>query len=185
MPAPTVELNIQNTPMGRRIYTDQVEDSINNAVSELYTLISQIPAGPQGERGPAGIQGERWIVGATREYAEGLTCVTGNAVYRRFPGLNMVGLFRCLQPTVINNLNFPASLVSNSSWELVLAIPGGERGEQGLRGEQGEQGLQGLPGVDGVDGISPEILTFATRAEAISASQANPDALVISTEGMI
>ena len=173
MPAPTVNYEVHNTPQGRRIYKDEAEASMNMALENLFQLIGNIPAGPQGERGPTGAQGERWVVGGTREYAEGLQCVVGNAVYRRYSAQGVVGLFRCLQPTTITAQNFPSSAISNSAWELILIAPQGDRGIEGPRG------LQGIPGV------SVNVVEFATDAEAMAHSTSNPLDIVISTEGYV
>lgn len=169
MPAPTIVIPVEDSSAGRRIYKDSAEDVLNQAFEELFNMLEAIPAGPQGERGPVGLQGERWIVGATREFAEGLVCQVGNAVYRRFPAANAVGLFRCLQNTTTNASNFPASLTSNSTWELILTVPRGDQGETGATGPMGP---------------SPEIVEFNTDAEALAYSQANPSAIVISLEGL-
>ena len=179
MPAPTVEYEVHDTPQGRRIYKDEAEASMNRALENLFQLIGAIPAGPQGERGPTGQQGERWIVGGTREYAEGLQCVVGNAVYRRYTAQGLVGLFRCLQPTTTTAQNFPSSAVSNSAWELVLIVPQGDRGPEGQRGQQGIQGARGN------DGTSVEVREFTTDAAAQAYSLANPLAIAVSTEGML
>lgn len=191
MPAPIIEFPIEETSAGRQIYKDEAEAQINTAFGTLWNLIAAIPAGPQGERGAVGPQGERWIQGV-REFTEGLQCVTGSGVYRRYPGQAVTALFRCLQPTTTNNLNFPSTAVSNAAWEVVMIVPWGERGQQGIQGvqgiqgpqgEQGEQGLQGVPGPTGADGSTPVVIGFATDAEAQAHSTTNPDDLVYSTEG--
>ena len=174
MPAPVITIPVQETSAGRRIFKDEAETEFNRAYAELFNLIAAIPAGPQGERGPAGAQGPAWIVGSVREFAEGLDCVVGNVIFRRYPGSNMTALFRCLQNTTTNNSNFPATPVSNAAWNLVLIVPWGERGLQGVQGIQGIQGIQGE---------SAEIIEFATDVAAQAYSASHPLALVISTEG--
>lgn len=174
MPAPVITIPVQETSAGRRIFKDEAETEFNRAYAELFNLIAAIPAGPQGERGPAGAQGLAWIVGSVREFAEGLDCVVGNAIFRRYPGSNMTALFRCLQNTTTNISNFPATPVSNAAWNLVLIVPWGERGLQGVQGIQGIQGIQGE---------SAEIIEFATDVAAQAYSASHPLALVISTEG--
>ena len=173
MPAPVVEFPVQETSAGRRIFKNEAEAQINLAFDALWELVSRIPAGPQGERGAVGPQGERWIQGV-REFAEGLQCVTGNGIYRRYPGQAVTALFRCLQPTTTNSLNFPSTAVSNAAWEVVMIVPWGERGPQGVIGNQGPRGEPGF---------SSEIVEFDTDAAALAYSAANPLALVISTEG--
>lgn len=174
MPAPVIELPVEETSAGRRIYKDEAEATFNVAFSELFNLIAAIPAGPEGARGPIGLTGASWVVGTPREFAEGLTAVTGNLIYRRYPASSVTALFRCLQATTTSNANFPATPVSNAAWELVLIVPWGDRGLQGI---QGVQGIQGTPG------LSAEVVEFDTDAAAMAYSVTNPAAIVISTEG--
>lgn len=169
MPAPIVEFEVDESAAGRRIYKNEAEGAINAALENLWTLITNIPAGPRGLQGPVGPQGEQWIVGTPRVFAEGLQCVAGNAIYRYFPATNMNALFRCLSSTTTNLANFPATPVSNATWELVLLVPGGAQGVQGLVGPVGP---------------SPEIVEFNTDAEALTYSTAHPTAIVISKEGL-
>lgn len=169
MPAPIVEFEVDESAAGRRIYKNEAEMVINQALEQLYALIIGIPAGPVGPRGPVGPQGDQWVVGAPRAFAEGLQCVAGNVVYRYYPATNMNALFRCISATTINLANFPATPVSNATWELVLLVPGGAVGP---RGEVGPMGP------------SPEIVEFPTDAQALAYSQANPSAIVISMEGI-
>ena len=174
MPAPIIEFPVEETSAGRQIFKDEAEAQINMGFNSLWNLIAAIPAGPQGERGAVGPQGERWIQ-TVREFAEGLQCVTGNGIYRRYPGQSVTALFRCLQATTTNNLNFPSTAVSNAAWEVVMIVPWGERGQQGI---------QGVPGPAGADGSSIVVIGFATDAEAQAHSITNPDDLVYSTEGV-
>lgn len=169
MPAPVVEFLVDESAAGRRIYKDEAEQAINEALENLWTMITNIPAGPQGTRGPVGPQGDQWIVGTPRAFAEGLVCVAGNAVYRYFPVSNTNALFRCLSSTTTNLANFPATPVSNATWELVVLVPGGAIGPQGETGPMGP---------------SPAIVEFDTDAEALAYSTANPSAIVISMEGL-
>lgn len=57
MPAPTVNIEVVETKRGRRAFKEQVEDSLNSAISSLYDEIQSIPAGPQGPQGEQGPMG--------------------------------------------------------------------------------------------------------------------------------
>lgn len=171
----TVEFDVVNTPAGRGIIKEDAEGQINAVFANLFDLIAAIPSGPQGERGPTGNAGPRWVIGVPRSFQTGLTFVEGNVIYRLFPASNTTGLFRANSSGTTSEANFPATPVSNASWELVLTVPWGERGIQGI---QGIQGVQGEPG------DSAEVVTFDTDAEAETYSANNPLAIVISTEGM-
>lgn len=175
MPAPVIELPVEESSAGRRIYKDEAEEALNVAFAQLFDTIAAIPAGPVGERGPVGAQGERWVIGTPREYAVGLACVVGNVIYRRYAGTSVTALFRCLQATTTSDANFPSSAVSNAAWELLLIVPWGERGLQGI---------QGIQGPTGATGTSANVVQFDTDAEAIAHSTAHPLDFVISIEGV-
>lgn len=174
MPAPEVEFVVEDTSAGRRVFLDQATGSVNAALQQLFELIANIPAGPIGPQGLVGPTGPAWITGTPRAYAEGLVCTLGNIIYRQIPSQRLTAVFRCTVPNTITSINFPAVAASNANWELVTFAPWGE---------VGEQGPQGIQGIQGVTGNSATIVQFATDAEAIAYSTANPLAFVISTEG--
>lgn len=167
MPAPTITIEITDTASGRRAYVNQTEQAINMALANLFDLIQAIPAGDQGDQGDIGPTGPAWIVGSPREFAVGLTCVVGNAVFRRFDTEGVTGLFRCVQDTTTTEGNFPSTTVSNSSWELVLIV---------------NQGPEGPASTEpGPAGDSAEIVEFASDAEAEAYVTANELAIAFST----
>lgn len=171
MPAPEIEFPVTDTAGGRRIFVDEANEALNLAFLQLWNLIANIPAGPQGIRGEKGDQGDRWIIGSPRLYAIGLQCVAGNAVIRTFAGANTTALFRATQSTTINENNFPTSPASTAGWEMILYAVAGP---QGVVGPQGDRGPQGL---------SAEVVEFPTDAQAQAYSASHPLAICISTEG--
>ena len=206
MPNTTVSLDVVNTPTGRGIVKEDVEENINAVFANLFSLIGDIPAGPDGPRGEVGDTGPSWIVGDPMVYQSGVPVVEGNAVYRLYSDSQATALFRATQASVMTVDSFPVAPVSNANWQHILTVPWGQQGEQGPQGEQGiegaqgiqgiqgeqgeegpqgEQGPQGLQGLRGEAGISPEVRVFTTNSAAESHAALNPLDIVYSTQGLI
>lgn len=78
--------------------------------------------------------------------------------------------------TALTALNDERAADGASAYELAIA--------NGFVGTETEwlASLVGAPGTDGTDGVSPDFQFFATYAEALAYSNANPDAIVFSEE---
>lgn len=83
---------------------------------------------------------------------------------------------RAYKEQVENSINSVFDIVGNA----IDNIPEGPKGDTGDRGPQGIQGPQGNPGTPGA---SATVVEFTTDAAAQAHSQANPLAIVVSTEG--
>lgn len=145
----------------------------------------QGPQGIQGEPGPQGIQGIEGPVGPDAfvwqgEWASGMAYAQRSAV--RYSGTINKGVY-------VASTDIPASSLNPESdirWNFVISD--GQRGEQGVQGIQGIQGIQGepgQPGTNGQDGNSADVVEYPTDRAAQEYSDANPLAIVISTEGFV
>ena len=199
MPAPTVNIEVVNTSYGRRAFKEQVEESMNSALSVLFEELQNIPEGPQGPRGEQGLQGPQGEVGP-----QGLQGPQGE---KGDPGFNWRGTWSssavynesdavvyCVDPVngpcavyycLVDGASVSIPSSTPEQWQVIVMGQRGIQGIQGIQGEVGPQGLQGIQGPQGIQGEpgeSVEVVERETDAEAIAYATANPLAIVISTE---
>lgn len=104
----------------------------NTGSTSAAILDFQIPAGPQGERGPIGLTGEQGVPGQQGEQGVPGTAATVSV------GTTSTGLPG--STAQVSQAGTSTSRILN------FTIPRGDKGDKGDRGDTGQTGQQGVPG---------------------------------------